>query len=344
MTGPGRTLEIRTSPHVLSGYGVDVIMWNVVAALAPAVLFAVWCFGLAALTTIVGAVAACMGAEWLAARAAGRPSTLSDGSVAITGLLYGLTLPPACPLWVVVVGGFVAVGLGKVLFGGLGQNPFNPALVGRAFLQAAFPVTMTTFSAPLEPERFAAWPAATFTFPLARSPLADADAFSGATPLSLWKFDGELTPVSDLAFGLVGGSTGETSAVLIALGGLYLIARNMMSWRIPAGLLGVVVLASGALHHLDPGSYAPPGFMLFSGGLMLGAMFMATDMVASPLTRAGAWLYGALIGAIVVVIRVWGAMPEGVMYAILLGNAASPLIDRRIQPRVFGAVRAESSS
>jgi electron transport complex protein RnfD len=166
---------------------------------------------------------------------------------------------------------------------------------------------------------------------------ADFDAVSGATPLARWKFGEELTGASDLAFGIVGGSTGETCAVVIALGGIYLVARNMMSWRIPAAMLGTVVLASAGLHALSSQSYPPAQFMLFSGGLMLGATFMATDMVASPLTRGGCWIYGALIGAIVVAIRVWGGMPEGVMYAILLGNAVSPLIDRGVQPRVFGS-------
>ncbi len=338
---PRRTLEIRTSPHVLSGGSVDSIMANVVVALMPTVVFAIWAFGLAAIFTLAGALGSCLLAEWLMCRAAGRENTLRDNSVVITGLLYGLTLPPACPLWVVVVGGFVGVGLGKALFGGLGHNPFNPALVGRTFLQAAFPVTMTTWTPAFSPMRFDALPVATLTVPFMR---AAPDALSGATPLAAWKFDGELTAVSDLALGLVGGSTGETSALLIAVGGLYLIGRNMMSWRIPLAILGTVALASALLHAISPDAYAPPLFMLFSGGLMLGAVFMATDMVVSPVTPVGAWVYGVLIGAIVVVIRAWGAMPEGVMYAILLGNAATPLIDRYIQPRVFGKAAAGSAS
>jgi electron transport complex protein RnfD len=329
-----RTLEIRTSPHVLSGYSVDAIMFNVVLALLPTAAFAIFAFGLAAFVTLSGAVLSCLATEWLACRAAGRASTLGDGSVLITGLLYGLTLPATCPLWMVVAGGAIGVGLGKLVFGGLGQNPFNPALVGRAFLQAAFPVAMTHYAPPFAATRFASLPASTLAFPFARP---EFDALSGATPLARWKFGGELTAVDDLAFGFVGGSTGETCAVLIALGGLYLVARNMMSWRIPTAMLGAVALTSAGLHALAPETYPPAQFMLLSGGLMLGATFMATDMVASPVTRAGCWIYGALIGAIVVVIRVWGAMPEGVMYAILLGNAASPLIDRRVQPSPFGA-------
>ncbi len=340
MSAAGRTLEIGSSPHFLSGYDVGVIMRNVILALIPTVLFAVVAFGLAALATLVVAVASCVATEWVAGRVRGEPGSLGDGSVVITGLLYGLTLPPGSPLWVVALGGIVGVGLGKSLFGGLGRNPFNPALVGRAFLQAAVPVAMTTYGPAFAPGRFTSLPSATLALPFARP---EFDTWSGATPLSRWKFGGELTGAEELAFGFVGGSTGETCALLIALGGLYLIARNMMSWRIPLAMLGTVGLASAALHALAPDTYPPAAFMLLSGGLMLGATFMATDMVASPLTHAGCWIYGALMGAIVVTIRIWGAMPEGVMYAILLGNAASPLIERMVQPRVFGARPARAA-
>jgi electron transport complex protein RnfD len=231
------------------------------------------------------------------------------------------------------VGGIIGVGLAKSLFGGLGLNVFNPALVGRAFLQAAFPVALTSWMPGFAPGRFASLPTSTLTLPFTQ-PLYD--AVSGATPLALWKFDRQLTEVGDLAVGFIGGSTGETSSVLILLGGAYLIARNMMNWRIPVGIFAAVGAASGILHMLDPQTYASPLFMWFSGGLMLGAMFMATDMVASPMTSRGCFLYGALIGLLVVVIRVWGGMPEGVMYAILLGNAASPHIENWIQPTVYG--------
>jgi electron transport complex protein RnfD len=334
VTAPGRTLEIRTSPHILSGHSVDTIMFNVVGALLPTTLFAIYAFGLAALLTLTTAVVSCLLTEQLACRLRGETSTLGDGSVAITGLLYGLTLPPGLPLWMVAGGGFFGVAIGKSLFGGLGLNAFNPALVGRAFVQAAFPVAMTTWTQPFTPDRFGSLPSSTLTPPLTQ-PLYD--GVTGATPLALWKFDGQLGEVADMALGFSGGSTGETSGLLILLGGAYLIARNMMNWRIPAGIFAVVAAASGILHALDAERYAPPLFMLFSGGLMLGAVFMATDMVASPMTGSGCLLYGGLIGALVVVIRVWGGMPEGVMYAILIGNAVSPHIDRWIQPRVYGA-------
>jgi len=328
-----RTLEIRTSPHILSGDSVDTIMFNVVLALLPTTAFAIYAFGLAALLTLATAVLACLAAEHAACRFAGRASTLGDWSAAITGLLYGLTLPPGLPLWMVAVGGVVGLTLAKSLFGGLGSNAFNPALVGRAFLQAAFPVAMTSWVPAFGTGRFSSLPASTLTLPFS-APVYD--AVSGATPLALWKFDREPTAVSDLALGFVGGSAGETSALLILLGGAYLVARNMMNWRIPAGVFGAVALIGGALHLADPQSYASPLFMLFSGGLMLGAVFMATDMVASPMTSLGCFAYGALIGGLVVVIRFWGAMPEGVMYAILLANAVSPHIDQWIRPTVYG--------
>ncbi len=337
MNRRGPTLEIHTSPHISSGASVDVIMRNVVYALLPVAAFAVYSFGLAAALTLGVALLSCLATEHLLCRLAAAPSTVSDWSVAITGLLYGLTLPPALPLWMVACGGFIGVAMGKCLFGGLGYNAFNPALVGRAFLQAAFPVALTNWTQPLAPDRFVAVPASTFTPPFA-TPVYD--GASGATPLALFKFEGQLTETGDLLLGLTGGSSGETCALLILVGGIYLAARNMLNWRIPAAILGSVALFGWVAHALSPQHYPPAEFMLFSGGLMLGAVFMATDMVASPITHAGCVIYGALIGALVTVIRFWGGMPEGVMYAILLANAVSPHIDGVLQPRVFGTGRA----
>ncbi len=338
MSPLAKTLEIRTSPHILSGHSVDSIMFNVVLAVLPAAAFAVYAFGLTAFTMLAVALASCVLTEHWVSRRQGR-STIGDWSAVITGLLYGLTLPPSLPLWMAVLGGVIGVLLGKAIFGGLGQNPFNPALVGRAFLQAAFPAAMTTWTPAFAEGRFGRIAGSALTFPFTKPSY---DAVSGPTPLALWRFEGAPTAGADLFFGMTGGSAGETSSLLILLGGLYLIARNMMSWRIPAGLLGAVVALSGVAHLADPERYAGPAFMLFSGGLMLGAMFMATDMVGSPLTPLGCWLHGALIGLLIIAIRYWGAMPEGVMYAILLGNAAAPQIDRLIQPRVYGTGRREA--
>ena len=341
MAGLVKTLEIRTSPHVLSGYSVDTIMFNVVLALLPTTAFALYAFGWMALLTLSVAVASCLLTERLACRLSGEGSTLGDWSVAITGLLYGLTLPPGLPLWMTAVGGVFGVGVGKALFGGLGMNPFNPALVGRAFVQAAFPAAMTTWTPGFQPGRFVSVPGSTLTLPFTEPAY---DALSGATPLALWKFERQATDVADLALGFIGGSTGETSAVLILIGGAYLAARNMMSWRIPAAIFAAVALLTGALHALDPERYASPLLMLLSGGLVLGAVFMATDMVGSPMTKLGCVVYGAFIGLVTVVIRTWGGLPEGVMYAILLGNALTPHIDGWLRPKAFGSQGVESGS
>lgn len=328
-----KTLSIETSPHLKSGASVDQIMRNVVYALLPVTCYAVYAFGLSALLVIVCAVVSCVATEYLLSRRNTRPTT-GDWSAVVTGLLYGLTLPPSLPLWMVVCGGIIAIWMGKYLFGGLGYNAFNPALVGRAFLQAAFPVAMTAWLPAFLSERFASLPSSTLAFPLA-APVYD--GMTSATPLSLLKFESTLSAPGELFFGLTGGSTGETSSLLILLGGAWLVARNMMNWRIPAAIFATVCGLSALLHWYAPQQYAGPLFMLFSGGLMLGAVFMATDMVASPMTHKGVWLYGGLIGLLVVVIRYWGGMPEGVMYAILLANAVAPHIDQWFQPKVFGA-------
>ena len=336
-----KTLEIRTSPHILSGYSVDSIMFNVVLALLPASAFAVYAFGLAGFLTLSMALASCVLTEHLICIASGKPTTVGDWSVTITGLLYGLTLPPSLPLWMVAVGGVICVAMGKALFGGLGFNTFNPALVGRAVLQAAFPVAMTSWIPGFMAHRFSSLPASTLTMPFTEPAV---DGITSATPLALWKFDRQLTDAADLALGFTSGSAGETSSVFILLGGIYLIARNMMNWRIPAAIFAAVVVLSGALHLVDPTRYASPLFMLFSGGLMLGAMFMATDMVGSPMTSRGCYLYGALIGLVTVVIRTWGGLPEGVMYAILLGNALTPHFDRWTRPTAFGTKSKEAAT
>ncbi|HEX6203852.1 MAG TPA: RnfABCDGE type electron transport complex subunit D, partial [Thermoanaerobaculia bacterium] len=245
----------------------------------------------------------------------------------------GLTLPPSFPLWMAFLGGVVAIALGKLAWGGLGHNLFNPALVGRAFLQAAFPIAITTWVPPGGP---LALYRGNFALPFLLPP---PDAVTGASPLNLMKFEGLREASAGLALGGVPGSLGETSAVAILLGGLYLLARRAFDWRIPAGILATVAAASAALHLIDPGRYPTASFMLLSGGLLFGTVYMATDPVTSPIAPRGAWLFAIGVGLIVVLIRLWGGLPEGVMYAILIMNAATPLIERVTQPRAFGHLR-----
>ncbi|MDH5324780.1 MAG: RnfABCDGE type electron transport complex subunit D [Gammaproteobacteria bacterium] len=326
------SLHIDTSPHIFSDTSVPKIMRHVVYALIPMVGFAFYCYGWSALLIIGVCVISCLLTEhWLSKRMA-LPSGIGDGSAVITGLLLGLTLPPALPLWMAALGGIVSIGLGKMLFGGLGCNVFNPALVGRAFLQAAFPSSLTTFSPPFSPDRFHSIADSVLTPPLL-SP--SYDSLSSATPLSAFKFGGQSSELNSLFLGTSNGSLGETSAALILMCGLYLIFRNFMNWRIPAGIFIAVFALSSLFHWLQPQQFAGPWFMLCSGGLMLGALFMATDMVASPLSHRACFVYGVLIGALVVVIRYWSGLPEGVMYAILFCNALSPHIDRLLQPKPF---------
>jgi electron transport complex protein RnfD len=325
-------LGLRTSPHLARGLDVRGVMRHVILALLPAALLGVYAFGLSAALLLVTCGLGALAMEALVNRLRGQQGTLGDGSALLTGLLLAMTLPPAFPLWMALVGTAVAIGLGKGIFGGLGHNVFNPALVGRAFLQAAFPSAITAWSNPLRPDRFIDLPSSTLALPFTRS---TPDAFTGATPLSAMKFDHLATAPGELFMGLIPGSMGETGALLILLGGLYLAFKGLLDWRIPVGILAAVALLSGVLNLVDP-THPGPLFMLGAGGLMLGAVFMATDMVTSPVTPLGTWLYAGLIGALVVTIRIWGGLPEGVMYAILLGNTVTPLLNRYTQPRIYG--------
>lgn len=332
-----RTLNISTSPHITKGISTDVIMRNVAWALLPVAAFAVYAFGINALLVLITSVISCVLTEHYLCKFSKKESTITDWSAVITGLLLGLTLPPNFPLWMTFVGGVISMALGKFVFGGLGYNVFNPALVGRAVLQAAFPVAITTWSPAFLANRFSSISSSTLTFPFMEPSV---DGMSGATPLAAFKFDQVATDASDLALGLISGSTGETCSLLILLGGIYLVARKMMNWRIPVSVLGTAFVFSGILYLVDNEVFPSPFFMLFSGGLMLGAVFMATDMVASPITPLGVWIYGGIIGFLVIVIRIWGGLPEGVMYAILLANAISPHIDNVIRPRVYGTSKS----
>lgn len=339
-------IELRTSPHMRANEDVVHIMRSVVLALLPVCAFAVWQFGLSAVALLLTSTLGCVVTERFFGPKGRGLGTLSDWSAVITGLLLGLTLPPGFPLWMTAVAAFIAVGLGKALFGGLGMNPVNPALVGRAFVQAAFPVAITTWTPAFFEGRFSSLVPTTLTAPFMSPPEVGqwigevaVDAFTGATPLGLQKFDQVATPAWELIAGTTAGSAGETSALLILLCGLWLAWRRMLDWRIPVAVMTGVVLTSGLFFMLDPARYPDPLFMLFSGGLMLGAWFMASDMVGSPVTPLGVIVYGLLIGVVTVVIRLFGGLSEGVMYAILLGNACSPLIDQWTQPRVFGQSR-----
>ena len=327
MIEPAPRLELDAAPHVRGPDSTQRIMWTVVATLMPLVVAAVWLFGLSALLVVL---ATTLGAV-LTERTFGFGGTLRDGSAAITGLLLGLTLPAGLPLWMALVGGGVAIGFGKLVFGGLGQNVFNPALIGRAFLQAAFPTAITTW--PTVAQGWSTVHHSNFAWPLMKPNTVD--VITSATPLGLMKFESTATNAGPLFLGNVGGSLGETSAALILLGGAYLAYKRYLDWRIPVAILATVALFATVLHTIDP-QYPDAPFMLLSGGLMLGAVYMATDLVTSPVTRGGAWVFGAGIGLLVVLIRVWGGLPEGVMYAILLMNATVPAINRVTQPRVFG--------
>jgi electron transport complex protein RnfD len=323
-------LVVSASPLLKAKDTTPRIMWTVAGSLAPIVLAATWFFGISALFVIAAAAAGAMITE----RFFGRSGSLWDGSAAITGVLLGLTLPAGLPLWMAVVGGAFGIGFGKLIFGGLGQNVFNPALIGRAFLQAAFPVPMTTW-----PVVGGAWWSLrgdTFAAPFAHP--ATIDALTAATPLGLLKFEDTGTSLAALALGNTGGSLGETATLLILLCGAFLVWRGLLNWRIPVAIFAAVAAVSAALHAAMPSA---PGvlFMLCSGGLALGAVYMATDPVTAPVTNRGRWIFGAGIGVLVVVIRVWGGLPEGVMYAILLMNAFTPFINKATQPRVFGTGR-----
>ncbi len=342
-------IELRTSPHVVKGNSVEKIMFHVVLALLPIVVFSVWQYGVSALASLVTISLVCIGSERLFNRLSDQTSTLSDWSATITGLLLALSLPPAFPLWMGAVAGFVAIALGKALFGGIGYNVMNPALVGRAFVQAAFPVAITTWIPAFAPNRFNEFAPTTFTMPLMMPPDISVwakqalDGFTGATPLAIWKFDNVLATPADFLSGSVTASTGETSAILILLCGIYLAARKFLDWRIPVAVLGSAALTALAFQIIDPNRYPDPLFVLLSGGLMLGAVFMATDMSTSPVTPKGVWIYGALIGVVTVMIRYFGGLTEGVMYAILIANALAPLIDQVTQPRVFGQIKIKQA-
>jgi electron transport complex protein RnfD len=305
-------LLVEISPHVKQPYDTSWVMKQVLIALLPAVIASIIFFKLKAVLLISVCVLGCVLSEAVSCRLRGKPSTLKDYSSVVTGLLLALILPPGLPLWAAFLGSVVAIMVGKQIFGGLGQNIFNPALVARAFLMAAFPVMLTTWVKPFSLE-----------------------AVSGATPLAVWKFSQEFVSLDRLFLGSVAGSLGETSAIALGLGGVYLIARGAADFMAPLGVGIGIAFLSGIFYLIDPSSGSVL-FHLLSGGVMLGMFFMVTDPVTTPVTKLGRIIFGLCVGLIVVAIRKWAGLPEGVMYSILFMNSFVPLINKLTRPKSFG--------
>ncbi len=331
MSSRSPSLEISTAPFLHRTLSTPRVMLEVIVFLLPVVAAAMYFFGVGALMVVAASCAGAMGTEWLVSSGGKGVGTLGDNSALLTGILLGLTLPPSIPLWMAFLGGASGIGLGKLIWGGLGKNLFNPALVGRAFLQASFPTAITTWTAPSE--RLTDFPASNLALPLMTGSV---DVVTTATPLGLAKFEHKITEILPLLYGNTAGSLGETAGLILILCGLVMAARKVFDWRLPVSTLLSVGLFSGALYMVDASAYPPPHFMLLSGGLLFGAAFMVTDPVTTPTTPKGAWIFGFGVGILVVLIRLFGGLPEGVMYAILLMNSVSPLIERYTQPKPFG--------
>jgi len=315
-------LIVSPSPHVHSGDTIQKNMYAVLIALIPAFLMALYVFRLDALITTALSVLFCVGFEYLIVRfLLKKEPTVLDGSAIITGVLLAFNVPTGLPVWILALGSLFAIGVVKLTFGGLGNNIFNPAIAGRIFLLISFPAQMTTWAAP------------------ETALSATTDAVSSATVLGLLKISPETMPaLKNMFLGVEPGSLGEMSVVALLLGLIYLLWKRVITWHIPISILATVALFTGILYLVNPVPLYNPLIHLFSGGLMLGAIFMATDYVTSPLTRRGMLIYGAAIGFITVAIRLWGAYPEGVSFAILLMNAFTPLINNYTTPKRFGEV------
>ncbi|MCF8298056.1 MAG: RnfABCDGE type electron transport complex subunit D [Saprospiraceae bacterium] len=323
-------LTISGSPHVHSGHSVKKVMYGVVIAMVPALLVSFYYFGLGAVKVTLVAVIACMLFEYLIQKYLLKGEiTVFDGSAIITGILLSFNVPSSLPIWMIIVGALVAIGIGKMSFGGLGKNPFNPALVGRVFLLISFPVQMTSWPKPIE----------------SASQLVD--AVTGPTPLGLVKEGlaagesmssvmAQVPSYIQLLLGNCGGSLGEVSAIALIVGGLFMLIRKIITWEIPVAFLGSVIIFTGILWLVNPEIYVNPLFHLVTGGMMLGVFFMATDMVTSPMSRKGMLIFGVGVGVITILIRVFGAYPEGVSFAILIMNAFVPLLNKSFKPKRFG--------
>lgn len=309
-------LELASSPHIHTELSTAKSMQWVVIALLPAVISAIVVFGVYQLVIIATTVIFAVLTEYAIKKMRKQAVSIKDSSAILTGLLLGLILPPNFSPILAALGSVIAIGLGKEVFGGLGYNMFNPALVGRAFLQAAFPIQMTTWT----------------------MPTIGVDAVTSATPLGGFKFDGVSADLATMLFGNTGGCLGETSVIAIAIGAVILMWKKIMNWRIPLAMIIGVVVFGGLLWLLQIEGFNTPTplYHILGGGFMFGAIFMATDWVTSPITQKGIWIFGLGIALILVVIRVFGGLPEGVMYAILFMNAFVPLINKYTKPRIFG--------
>ena len=315
-------LKVSGSPHVHGSWSTKKIMYNVIYALIPIWLVSIYFFGIDALTITLISVASCLLFEWLIQKFLIKGEcTIFDGSAIITGMLLAFNLPANLNPLLVILGALVAIGIGKMSFGGLGKNPFNPALVGRVFLLISFPQQMTTF-------------------PHIREGIVP-DAMTGPTPLAALSENGVQPSVDyvDLLLGMYSGSFGEACALFIILGGLYLMLRRIISWHIPVAFVGSAFLFSGIFWLIDPTQYANPFFHVLAGGLMLGAVFMATDMVTSPMTPKGMLVFGCGCGILTIIIRMFGSYPEGCSFAILIMNALVPLINKWCTPKRFGVTK-----
>lgn len=313
-------LIVSPSPHIHGGDTIGKNMYGVLIALVPAFLVSLYYFGLGALIVTLTSVAACVLFEYLIQKFLMKEEpTLCDGSAILTGVLLAFNLPSNLPLWIIAIGALAAIGIGKMSFGGLGNNIFNPALVGRVFLLISFPAQMTTWPVP------------------GHFPMTYTDAQTGATVLSALK-EGitDVPSYTDMLLGHMGGSLGEVGAIALILGFLFMLARKIITWHIPVTILVTVAVFSGIMHAIDPVRYASPLIQLLSGGLLLGAIFMATDYVTSPMSKKGMIVYSIGIGGLTVIIRLFGSYPEGMSFAILIMNAFTPLINSYMKPKHFG--------
>ncbi|MBN1872134.1 MAG: RnfABCDGE type electron transport complex subunit D [Candidatus Omnitrophica bacterium] len=315
---------VSASPHVFDRLDTPNMMYGVSIGLLPAAIASVVLFGWKAVILIVACASACVLTEALFQKLRGKKIAVADGSAILTGILLAMVIPPDLPVWMAIVASAFAIGIGKEIFGGLGCNIFNPALLGRAFLSAAFPANMTVYSAPFSKAAF--------------SSAVNVDAVTCATPLGLMKFEGVATNLASLFMGNVAGSVGETSAICLLLGGIYIIVRRYADWRIPLGFILTVFIFGQILHAAAPDKYPSGLFHLLAGGMMIGALFMATDPVTSPVTKLGKWVFGVGCGMLVIIIRLWGGQPEGVMYSILIMNGFTPVINILTRPRRYGDV------